>query len=26
MDGPVPGFGALELVDLPEPDRTGQDS
>jgi uncharacterized protein YbcI len=26
MDGPVPGFGALELVDPPGPEHAGQDS
>jgi uncharacterized protein YbcI len=26
MDGPVPGFGALELVDPPDPQHFGQDS
>src|SRR5437763_13975411 len=26
MDGPVPGFGALDLVDPPAPDHEDQDS
>jgi hypothetical protein len=26
MDGPVPGFGALELVDPPSPEPGGQGS
>jgi uncharacterized protein YbcI len=26
MDGPVPGFGALELVQPPAPDHVGEDS